>query len=97
VMIQLYTQGVGGHSMFGFGYQIANGHDYVDVYDTWDDQKETMLWGGTYGPSPTEQMQMIAVTEFIPTGGSPVPLPSTALLLAPGLISLAVMRKRLKS
>jgi hypothetical protein len=80
-MIHVY-----GHSMFGYGYD-DNGN--IIFRDTWDGEEHTMAWGGTYAG-----MAQWGVTVFTPTGGSPVPLPSTLLLMVSGLAGLAGLRRR---
>jgi hypothetical protein len=87
VMIQ-----VAGHSMFGYGY-TDDGKIIFD--DTWGDHGLTMDWGGSYS-GPGFSMAQWGITVFDPTGGSPVPLPSTFLLMVSGLACLAGLRGRLR-
>jgi len=88
VMIQVYREGVGGHSMFGYGY-TTDGKIIFD--DTWNGHDRTMIWGGAYS-----NMDLWGITVFNPTGGSPVPLPSSLLLMISGLAGLAGWRVRFR-
>ncbi|PIU54559.1 MAG: hypothetical protein COS90_00210, partial [Deltaproteobacteria bacterium CG07_land_8_20_14_0_80_60_11] len=83
VMIQ-----VEGHSMFGYGY-TTDGEIIFD--DTWGHHNLEMTWGGSYG-----SMDQWGVTCFTPSGGSPVPLPSSLLLMISGLAGLAGWRVRFR-
>lgn len=83
VMIQ-----VAGHSLFGYGY-TDDGKIIFD--DTWGDYDLTMDWGGSY-----DGRTQWGITVFDPTGGSPVPLPSTFLLMVSGLGGLAGWRVRFR-
>jgi hypothetical protein len=77
---------VEGHSMFGYGYTDDG---QIIFRDTWDGNEHTMDWGGIYAGR-----DQWGITVFDPTGGSPVPLPSTFLLMGSGLACLAGFRKR---
>ena len=81
VLIHVYTQGVGGHTMCGYGYTLPN---TVLMYDTWADldgpgpftdgqNPGTMAWGGSY-----YSMDHLGVTVFVPCQ---VPEPATMTLL----------------
>jgi hypothetical protein len=87
VMIQ-----VAGHSMFGYGY-TDDGKIIFD--DTWGGHGLTMDWGGSYS-GPGFSLAQWGITVFDPTGGSPVPLPSTFLLMVSGLACLAGLRGRFR-
>jgi hypothetical protein len=83
VMIQ-----VSGHSMFGYGYGPNN---TINLYNTWWNTQETMVWGGSY-----QGMNQWGITVFTPAGGtSSVPEPgSTIALLCMGLAGLASIRTK---
>ena len=46
VMIHLYTEGVGGHTMVGVGYNDSS--DLMYIHDTWDYNTYSMAWNGSY-------------------------------------------------
>ncbi len=48
-----------------------------------------MAWGGTYSGLGGSNLAQWGITVFEPSGGSPVPLPSTFLLMVSGLAGLA--------
>ena len=64
VLIQLYTQGVGGHTMLGVGY---SGTNQILVHDTWDLTEHTMTWGGSYGGMAHDS---VTVFHLAPNGGT---------------------------
>ncbi|HIJ89352.1 MAG: hypothetical protein OEV89_00650 [Desulfobulbaceae bacterium] len=78
---------VEGHSMLGFGYDDAG--KQILLNDTWSPGTHSMTWGGTYSG-----LKQFGVTVFEPTGGSPVPLPGTSLLLVSGVVGLLGVRGR---
>jgi len=78
VMVHVYTEGVGGHSMMGYGYDESGGN-YVVLNDTWSAGPNTMLWGGSYGG-----MALSDVTVMELTGGALVPEPTMVV----GLVSM---------
>jgi len=75
-----------GHSMLGYGYD-TNGN-IIYVHDTWNEGDHTMTWGGTYGG-----MKLIGVTCVHLTGGSPVPIPHSIMLISSGVLLIFVRRK----
>lgn len=81
---------VEGHSMFGYGYGDG---ELVYLNDTWSSGPHTMTWGGSY-PYVNTELDMWGVTAMVPTGGSPVPVPATIFLLAPGLILMVRFRRQ---
>ncbi len=83
VLIHVYTAGVGGHTMLGYGYDDTGGATTVYVRDTWSLGPHTMNWGGSY-----EGMDMLAVTVL----ELATPEPSTMALLALGLFAVARRR-----
>ncbi|GAB6163706.1 hypothetical protein JCM12298_28660 [Desulfothermus naphthae] len=72
---------VEGHTMLGYGYDSDTQTIYI--HDTWKKGDHTMTWGGNY-----DGHDLIGVTCFIPTGGTPVPLPGAVWLLGSGLLPL---------
>ncbi|MEW6267143.1 MAG: VPLPA-CTERM sorting domain-containing protein [Thermodesulfobacteriota bacterium] len=79
---------VEGHSMFGYGYDLASGS--IILYDTWSPGYHSMAWGGSYA-----DMDLWGVTVFIPSGGTAaVPVPAAIWLFGSGLLGLAGLRKR---
>lgn len=75
-----------GHSMLGYGYDTEE--KLIYVHDTWDPGPHTMRWGGTYGG-----MELMGVTCVHLTGGSPVPIPHSIMLLGSGILLIFVRRK----
>lgn len=80
---------VTGHAMFGYGYDDTGNTIYLN--DTWSESVHSMTWGGSY-----EGRALLGVVGFTPTGGSPVPLPSTFLLMISGLAGLAGLKGRFR-
>jgi len=74
------------HSMLGYGYDPDGFIIYV--HDTWSPGPHTMTWGGTYGG-----MELMGVTCVHLTGGSPVPIPHSIMLLGSGILLIFVRRK----
>ncbi len=77
--------------MLGYGYD-TDGTDgnIIYVHDTWSEgDHHTMTWGGTYGG-----MQHIGVTCVHITGGSPVPIPHSIMLIGSGFFLLLIFAKR---
>ena len=60
---------VTGHTMLGFGYSDPS---TIYIHDTWDYLDHTMTWGGTYGSTPSTQMQHYGVTVLRLTNPVPV-------------------------
>ena len=86
VMIQ-----VEGHSMLGYGYDLATGE--IILHDTWTPGEHRMPWGGSY-----EGMELFGVTCFIPTGGEAVvPIPGAVWLLGSGIFLLVGLRRKYRN
>ena len=77
-----------GHSMLGYGYDDTEGNNIIYVHDTWKPGNHTMTWGGVYGG-----MELIGVTCVHLTGGSPVPIPQSIMLISSGILLIFVRRK----
>ncbi len=76
-----------GHAMLGYGYDTEG--NIIYVHDTWSPGDHTMTWGGTYGG-----MEFIGVTCVHLTGGSPVPIPNSIMLIGSGLFLLLIFVRR---
>ena len=74
------------HSMLGYGYDTEG--NIIYIHDTWNEGDHTMTWGGTYGG-----MKLIGVTCVHITGGSPVPIPNSIMLIGSGILLIFVRRK----
>ncbi|GAP20608.1 C39 family peptidase, partial [Leptolinea tardivitalis] len=57
VILNLFTSGVGGHTIVGVGFDSAT--NKVIVHDTWDYSNHTMTWGGSYGGMQLRSVSVI--------------------------------------
>ncbi len=78
---------VEGHTMLGYGYDTEG--QIIYIHDTWTPGPHTMTWGGEY-----HGRKQIGVTCIHITGGTPVPIPSSIILISSGLLAISFAYKR---
>ena len=76
-----------GHVMLGYGYNTDG--QVVYVRDTWSPRIHTMTWGGEY-----HGRKQIGVTCIHITGGTPVPIPASVLLILFCLLLIFLFKKK---
>jgi len=59
-----------GHTVVGVGYDDSGSDDIVILYDTWDFDQHTMVWGGQYGEGSDAMDQESVSIIHISEGGS---------------------------
>jgi hypothetical protein len=75
------------HTMLAYGYDTNGATVYI--HDTWTAGPHTMTWGGYYGSG-----MHYGMTLFTPSGGEPIPEPSTIFLVSCGVFGLVCIRVR---
>jgi hypothetical protein len=85
VLLSYYGETAGGHTMIGIGYIVDDkGNEYIEFYNTWDDELYTVLWTGTYYDMT---LQGVFVLEL-----ATVPEPAAYAMIL-GIVALAVASK----
>jgi hypothetical protein len=64
VMINLFTTGVGGHTIVGVGYDDASSTIYV--HDTWDYSDHAMTWGTSYAGMALQSVSIVNLQPTLP-------------------------------
>jgi len=80
VLLNLYTDGVGGHSIVGVGYDDAS--TTIKVHDTWNHVSHDMTWGGSYEGMLLRSVSIVNLQSVTPPAAHYIRLP---LILRPAV------------